>query len=284
MEDKILFVVRPFVCLIAAGWIGNLFAAELNEPTNQPVAGPAFWSPTAVSYICNSNMTEPTYQGLPISQWIQTKTLLNTNRLTLSELLTLKQVSAADEWGIVNFELPINFDMLGELHLGVINNDGDFVECCFEDCERATNSHCLLSWNINYDPPGKHSIRAKLVCYNHFDPITVIGPPLTFYSSNVCQFFESGSMFDSKGAYLDAKLREQVATYRIELKTAKGKHIKTITGSTTNGMIESDWDLTDERGKKFKDDSFDGFFHVAYPDDIQTNAPTRKNFNRLGGG
>lgn len=172
--------------------------------------------------------------------------------------------------------------------MGGINRDGEFVERCMEDCERATNGHCLLAWNINYDPPGKHNMRARLICENpkllHWDAIAVIGPALTFYSSNACQFFESGSMFDDKGAYLDAKLREQVATYRIELKTAKGKHIKTITGSTTNGMIESDWDLADEHGKNFKEDSFDGFFYVTYPGETLTNAPARKNFNRLGGG
>jgi len=285
MKIKNFFGAGIFAFLFLAGWPTRTWAVDSNAPTNQPVmvAPPAPWSPTEVSYITDSKMAEPTYQGLPISQWIQANTLINTNRLGLAELLTLKQVSTADEWDIVNFELPINFDTRGELHLGVINKDGDFVECCFEDCERATNGHCLLSWNINYDPPGKHNIRAKLVCYNHFDPIIVIGPPLTFYSSNVCQFFESGSMFDSKGAYLDAKLREQVATYRIELKTDKGKHVRTITGNTTNGMIQADWDLTDEHGKPFKNDTFDGFFHVAYPDDLHTNPPAIKRFTKFNG-
>jgi len=248
---------------------------------NRPVVIPSPWAPTAVSYTCDSNTAEPTYQGLSVSQWIKTKTLINTNQLSLAGLLTLKQVSTANDWGIVNFELPIRFDQRGDLHLGVINNNGDFVECCLEACERATNGNCLLSWNINFDPPEKHRLRAKLVCYNHFDPITVIGPPLNFYSSNACQFFESGSMYDAKGAFLDAKLRENVATYRIELKTLKGDHIKTIAGNTTNGMIEADWDLGDEHGNKYTGKSFDGYFHIKYPSESRSSPPAIKEFTKF---
>jgi hypothetical protein len=241
-----------------------------------------------VSYICDSNNPEPIYQGLPVSQWIQANTLLNTNRLPLSKLLTLKQVSAADEYGTVTFEVPVNHNALtnnwvaGQITLGFFNKDGDFVECCFTDNERATNGHCLVSWDINYDSFGKHDVRARLNYCTGMDTIQVIGPPLPFYSSNVCRFFEGSSLFVSTGATLQAKLREPVATYRIELRTLKGKVIKTITGGTTNGMINVDWDLTDKHGRKFKGDSFDGLFYVSYPDDKTSNAPAGDRFNKLG--
>ncbi len=289
MTRKYSFGVEIFVFSFFAISLTGGLAADSNTPTNQPVLEVGGWAPTEVHYITDSTNAEPTYQGLSISQWIRTKTLINTNQLALSKLLTLKQVSNADDWGIVRFELPINYDAVKThtvmLQLGSFNKDGDFVECCFDDCERATNGHCLVWWNINYDSPGKHNIRARLYCDGpmlHLDSITVIGPALPFYSSNVCRFFEGSTLFDSTGAILQAKLREQVATYSIELKTVKGRHIKTITGSTTNGMIDLEWDLTGEHGKKFKGDSFDGFFNIAYPGDIHPNAPAADRFNRIG--
>ncbi len=264
--------------------------ADSNAVTDRPVVV-APWAPEAVSYTCDSNKTEPSFQGLSISQWLQTKTLLNTSGLTLSELLTLKQLSPADDWGIVRFELPISYDVMtnsGSLILGGLNSDGEFVVCRFAGYERATNGHCLLWWSINYDPPGKHNIRAQLVYGSPLtrvwpNTLSVVGPALPFYSSNVCMFFEGANLFDSSGAILQAKLREESATYRIELKTVKGKHIKTITGSTTNGMIDLDWNLADEHGKRFNGDSFEGIFQVVYPRDKARNPPARSRFSKIGG-
>jgi hypothetical protein len=80
----------------------------------------------------------------------------------------------------------------------------------------------------------------------------------------------------------DAQLRESRASYRIELKTVEGKHLKTITGSATNGFIQQDWNLTSDRGVKLEDHSFDAFFYVTYSGDKQTNAPARDRFNKIG--
>ena len=183
--SKPLFV-RLILCLrqayflwFAAFCVNSPFAADSN-------ALPVLWTPTEISYICDSNEAEPTYQGLSVSQWIQTKTLINTNRLPLAKLLTLKQVSDADDWGTVKFELPVDYDTFTNecsLDLGIINKDGDFVECCYADCERATNGNCLVWWNINYDQPGKHDIRVRLSYSGaalHWDEIKVIGPACIF--------------------------------------------------------------------------------------------------------
>jgi hypothetical protein len=261
---------------------GNLLATDSNAPTNKTVIVLDLWAPSHVTYICDSTNIEPTYEKLPLSQWLQSKSRINPNRLPLSKLLTLKQISQPDEMGIVNFEVPVNFDALkGEVRLGVFNNDGDFVERCFDGVDRGTNGRCVIWWVINYDPPGKHDIRAQLTYHNGLDSIEIIGPPLLFESSNVCKFFEGASLFNSSGAILQAKLREQTAKFRIELTTPKGKHLKTITGSTTNGMIELDWDLKDDHGKKFMGDSFGGAFYVMYSGDTRTNAPARDTFNRI---
>jgi hypothetical protein len=275
-------------CLVLTPFsFGKLLAADTNTPINGLVMDSAPWAPAHVTYICDSTNAEPTYQNLPVSQWLQTKTLLNPNHLSLSKLLTLKQVSQPDEMSIVRFELPVKHDavetngMGGSVDFGVINKDGYFVDFTFSGWEQAADGGSQLWWVINYNAPGKHNIRARLNYYNGMDGIEIIGPPLQYDSSNVCQFFEGYSLFDSTGALLQAKLRQQVAKYRIELATQKGKHLKTITGSSTNGVINLEWDLKDDHGKKFKGDSFEGAFYVIYPDDTHTNAPARDYFNRI---
>jgi hypothetical protein len=266
-----------------------LFAVGANTSASQPVALELPPSPeTTVSYTCDSTNVEPTYQGLPIGQWIETKTRLNPNRLPLGKFMSMKQVSGADQWGQVGFEVPVSYDALtndqmgGEITLGYFNRKGDFVEGCFTDSGCATNGACLVWWDTNYDPWGKHDIRAKLTFGNRLDTIMIIGPPLPFYSSNVCRFYEGYSLFDSSDATFLAKLREPTAAFRIELTTLGGKPLKVITGTTTNGLINTDWNLTDEHGRKFKGDSFYGFFYVNYPDDKTSNAPAGDRFNKIG--
>jgi hypothetical protein len=290
LSATIVFCLRQTCFLwLLAGCVYSAFADDANTPVNQQavIAIPAP-PEVEISYVSDSTNVEPTYQGLPIAQWIEMKTPLNPNRLSLAKLLSLKEVSGADQWGQVGFEVPVNYveltnnSMGWQITVGFFNKNGDFDEGCFTEPERATNGHCLIWWDINYDPPGKHDVRARLTYGNGMDSIQVIGPPLSFYSSNVCRFFEGYSLFDSSGATLLAKLREPTATYRIELTTPKGSRLKVITGSTTNGLINTNWDLTDRRGRKFKDDSFDGFFYVTYPDDKSSNAPAGDRFNKIG--
>ena len=154
---------------------------------------------TEVIYICDSNKTEPTYEGLLISQWIRTRTSIDPGGLALRELLTLKQVSPADDSGTVRFELPVNYDALktnwASLDMGWFIEGGYFVSCDLEGYDRATNGHCLFWWNINYDSPGQHLLRARLDCGDTADRIVAVGPALPFYSSNVCKFPEGATLF-----------------------------------------------------------------------------------------
>jgi hypothetical protein len=268
-------------------WIGSLILFCLNSGCQNkrpiPVALP--WAPTSVSYVCDSNKPEPSYEGVSISQWIKTKTLLNPQGLSLQDLLTLKQLSPPDEWGVINFELPINNDVVnpdgGIFHLGCLNIHGEFVECNLSGYERATNGHCQIWWNINWDPPGKHLVRARLACYNHVDSIVVFGPARPVYTSNACRFFAGTTMFDSTSAFLEAKLRELIASYSIEAKTIEGKHIRTFNGRTTNGIVDMEWNLLDENGKVFSGSQFDGLFRISYPGDRSTNAPAKTRFTRF---
>jgi hypothetical protein len=264
--------------------VSSLFAASTNALAKQTAAVIELPSQTSIDFVTDSSQPEPTYQGLSITRWIQAKTSLDTNLLPLSALLTLRQVTSHDEPDIVNFEVPINYDLFQsnscELNLGNLNKDGDFVECCLYDCERAQDGNCILSWNTTYDPPGKHHLRTRLICGGpalHFDSITIIGPILLFNSTNVLQFFESSSAFDDTGVPLVAKLIEPVASFKIEITASDGKPLKTITGSTTNGWISLEWNLICDNGKKFEGDTINGKFEVTYPDGAHTNSSVKKN-------
>ena len=73
-------------------------------------------------------------------------------------------------------------------------------------------------------------------------------------------------MFSDKGATLYAKLPEPNGIFTIELKSPTGKHIKTITGTTSNGVINVDWDLKDDQGNKYTGNSLNAVFNVTLPD------------------
>ncbi|MSU58078.1 MAG: hypothetical protein EXS35_07850 [Pedosphaera sp.] len=98
----------------------------------------------------------------------------------------------------------------------------------------------------------------------------VRGPLATFVSTNICQFDPFYSQFDPKGATLYAKLPESNGTYTIELKSPNGELIKTINGTTSNGVIKVNWDLIDDRGRAYTNDSFESVFHVTLPDSGRT--------------
>ena len=267
-------------------WSENLLAADSNQP---PVRVHLHMrAPTSVRFNTDST-TEPSYKGVPIGQWIQSHSAINPIRLELGKLLTLTQVVDNENGYVVRFELPISYDAMQSngwfLQLGGLNKSGDFVELYAAHWQRATNGRCLLVWNTAYDPPKNYNLRARLICEGHkmdWNSIYVIGPALSFCSSNDCQFFAGSSMFDSKSAYLDAKLRESVASYRIELTTSDGKHLKTITGTTTNGMVREEWNLIDERGKKFEGDDINSQFYITFPPHSKTNSTTKPTFKKVG--
>jgi len=86
-----------------------------------------------------------------------------------------------------------------------------------------------------------------------------------FFSSNLCQFKQFFSTFTSRGGTLYAKLPEPNGDYVIELKSPSGVHIRTFTGSTSNGVINVHWDLTDDHGNQCTNESVDSVFHVTLP-------------------
>jgi len=223
--------------------------------------------------------SEPIYRGRPLTEVLRNETTLGTTILTLNELLTLKQIVTDSEPEIITFEAPISYEALtnvGRLALWIDpipTHNLDFryavIEVSQMDCNRATNGNCLLVWNTIYESPGKHALQMALELNEptSLGEESFVGPPAPFVVSNLCQFSLSSAHFERDlGATLHAKLPEPNGTYAIELKVTGGWLVRTFTGATSNGVIKIHWNLTDERGNKCTNDSFDSVFRITLPD------------------
>jgi hypothetical protein len=201
------------------------------------------------------------------------KKALGMNPFDTSNPLTLKQVTTGQEPDIATFEVPISYNLLtniGGLHLFVGG-----VDATLEDCVPATNGHCLLEWNTDYEPPGQRYMQAMLTLNQFFDEnVQHIGVGMgtikAFSSTNVAQFYEGHSRFDSGGAVLYARTPAcSNASYTIELRNPDNPlspHIKTITGSTSTGVISEYWDLKDDNTNVYTGNKVDAVFNVTLLD------------------
>jgi hypothetical protein len=185
--------------------------------------------------------------------------------------LTLKQVSLPDKYGIVSFELPIHYDLL--TNIGIVNLKLNGITVNLEDFGPATNGNTLLNWNTLYDHSGLNYLQAKISLNGNGDDFAVISGDgqIGFYKSdNTVRFFECGTIFSEANAYLDAEIPVQNAEYTIRIyspATTPPSLIKTISNSTTNGLIQEDWDLTmDGSGSAFTGSAFDADFEVSLLD------------------
>ena len=216
------------------------------------------------------NAKEPKLDGVPL-----TEVLSNgkpSSRLTLDEMLTLKRIVTTNDPDIVTLELPISYDVITNEHkfhlalrllLDAPANDAATYGS-FQDCEQADNGDCLLVWNTRYDPPGQHALQARL--YYGRDSLEIRGPVEPFFSSNLFQFEPFYGSFGPNGATLYAKLAERNGIYTIELTSPSGAHLKTFHGTTSNGIIDVDWNLIDDQGRRFTNDSFNTSYNITLPD------------------
>jgi len=220
-----------------------------------------------------AKLKEPEFEGQPLSKILQNPRSSGGKTFTLHELLTVRQVAGRFEEGIATFELQVSYDAV--TNIGVLDllvdaepeEGSDNRGAELQACLRATNGNCLLVWNTNYDPPGRHAVQARLLCTEtkNWRTFEVRGSVVLFNSTNICQFDPFYSQFDSKGATLYAKLAEPVGTYTIELKSPAGEIFRTFTGTTSNAVIDVHWDLTDGHGRTYTNDSVDTVFHVTLP-------------------
>jgi hypothetical protein len=218
---------------------------------------------------------EASYQGRPLSVPLRNQATAGTNRLTLDELLTVRQVTSGEYDGDAIFELPVSYDAatnIGRLHLvvdGHLDAASRGEEGERQTWERATNGNCLLGWTTTYDPPGRHAVQAEFIATKDEDKeetaLKVRGPAVAFVSTNLCRFDSAYDHFDARGVTLYARLAESNGVYAIELKDPAGARVKTLTGTTSNGVIKAHWDLIDDRGRHYTNDSLDSVFQVTLP-------------------
>ena len=241
------------------------------------------------------NPPDSDFHGRPLSQVLCNANSVGTNRLTLGQILSWKQIVTGQEPETITFELPVDYDVLatlGELELLIDRNNDNSIEACNVqqvECERATNGDCLLVWSTLYESPGKHALQAGLLL-NEERPRSVMtgaeppvfpagfigsrgqftgitGPPALFTVTNLCQFSIGSGHFDPQiGAIFRAKLPESNGSYVAQLTTTNGTLLKTFTGSTTNGVFNFLWDLTDDHGQRLTDNYFNSVFHITLPD------------------
>jgi hypothetical protein len=219
--------------------------------------------------------SEPSLRGRPFRQLLRNAATAGTNYPTLDELLTPSQVVSAEDMGTAVFEVPVRYDAVtnvGFLHL-VVDGGMDVAsrgeEGERQTCERAANGNCLLGWISTYDPPGKHAIQAEFIAAKEDEQMErapkARGPAVPLLTTNLCQFDSAYDHFDARGGTLYAKLPESNAVYTIELKSPAGGHIRTFTGTTSNGVIKVHWDLKDERGAKCTNEVVDSIFKITLP-------------------
>jgi hypothetical protein len=216
----------------------------------------------------------PVYRGRPLVDLLRNSRTSGTNKLTLTEMLTLNPIITGAEPEVVTFELPISYDALtnlGTLELYIDPTpDEDSDEGCNVgqlDCNRATNGNCLLVWNTIYEAPGKHALQAGLDLNEppNLDE-EISGPLAVCVVTNLCQFSLSSAHFQRDfGATLRVRLPEPNGTYNLQVKSPAGALLKTLTGNTSNSFLNVHWDLTDDHGNLCTNDSYDTIFQITLP-------------------
>jgi len=215
--------------------------------------------------------------GKPLSQILRNETAT----LRMDQLLALRLVAFNKQESIAMFEAPISYDAvtnLGTLRLLCDADPGERAgdEAMVQEFERSSNGYCRLVWNTMYDPPGQHFLQVELVICRRPDhsqqgnyierDIPLRGPLFSFQSTNTLQYFLHGDSYFDYGAYFRVKLAQPVGAYALELTSPSGEHIHTISGTTTNGIVNVYWDLLYNGGKHYTNESFDSTWAVTFPD------------------
>jgi hypothetical protein len=197
---------------------------------------------------------EPMWRGRTLAQALQNELQPGTNQPSFSDTLTLRQFITGAEPEVVTFELPIKYKALtniGELFLLVDPcEDDDSDEGCIAglmECKPNTNGNCLLVWNTIYETPGKHAIQAAVSLNDAKSPFHLVeGPVAPFAITNLCQFSLTSARFQREyGVTLRARLPEPDGLYKFEITSVAGELIKTISGSTSNSLVNVHWALLD---------------------------------------
>lgn len=219
------------------------------------------------------------FGGRPAAEFLR-NAASTSNRLSLAELMTPRQVLTGNEPEDLTFEFPVNYDVITN-HGFFLLLDADmdpgsmFAPDCgakIQERSRAPNGDCLLVWHTIFDPPGQHALQVELTWYNANGAETWCrGPAISVATSNLCQFSLDSATYDVElGATFHARLPEANGLYTIECVSTNGEHLKTITGSTTNGEFNTVWNLVDDHGHRLTGETFNSIVHITLPDSGRT--------------
>jgi hypothetical protein len=220
-----------------------------------------------------TNLPDINFGGRPLSEALNNPSAAGTNKLSLTDMFTLKQVITGGEPESITFELPIAYDAAtnaGDLILMEDPNyeTGDEEGSGAQQVEysRAANGDFLAVWHTIYESPGEHVLQATLWHSNEDKP-DVAGPLLPFVITNLCQFSLGSATYDVElGARFHARVPEPKASYTVECVTTNGAHLKTLTGNTTNGEFNVRWNLVDDQGHRLGGETFNSIVHISLLD------------------
>ncbi|HTV43266.1 MAG TPA: HEAT repeat domain-containing protein [Candidatus Sulfotelmatobacter sp.] len=195
---------------------------------------------------------------------------------TMADLLMPKQVITGNEPEELTYEFPVSYDRTTNngfcLLLDADTNPASLYApdsgAAIQDSLRATNGDTLLVWHTIYDPPGKHALQVE---WTYVDTNGAEyygrGPAIAVTTSNFCQFSQDCVTYDvDRGATFHARLPEKNGIYTIECVTTNGQHLKTLSGSTTNGEFNVLWNLVDDNSNRLTGEWFNSIVHVSLPD------------------
>jgi hypothetical protein len=233
-------------------------------------------------------LTDPKVGGGLLSEVLSGQAVAGP-QLKLEQMLTLRRITTTDAEDMVTFELPMNYDALtntGTLRLLCDSDPGERLgdEAVIQECRRGTNGNCWLAWDTSYEFPGQHFLQAELIVFDghsraqqgiNTNMATVVkGPLLAFVSTNDVQCFPHADTYTEHGAFFRVKLAQPVGSYSLALTTPSGEPIHTLTGSTTNGIAEVQWDLHYDGGKRYTGESFNTTWRVTFPGSSKSGSPS----------
>jgi len=219
------------------------------------------------------------FGGQPAAEFLRNG-IATSNHLSLAELMTPKQVFTGHEPEDLTFEFPVCYDAITNhgffLLLDADTDPGSMFApdsgAKVQELSRAANGDCLLVWHTIYDPPGQHALQVELTWYNDKGAETWCrGPAIPVTTSNLCQFSLDCANYDVElGARFHARLPEKNGLYSIECVTTNGEHLKTLTGSTSNGEFNGVWNLVDDHGHRLTGETFNSIVHLTFQDSGRT--------------
>ncbi len=220
---------------------------------------------SGLDFTTDDSGADPDSDGLPnLGEYkLQTNPQVSDNPLNLS-LAGGTQVS-----GFAQIPLTRLSPVIQSPNIGLYMNNLPAAE---SSLSQGPDGTWLLNWNTVFLPNGTNSIKAGF----EYRPdaafgneSTVFGLPATVAVTNLVRFDQLSSRF-SDFLLIDATVAVPNATYRVDLFDVDGTPLVYATGTTTNGLIQLYWNLTDGGGNQISSNSINAQFTIT----AQGQSPT----------